>query len=299
MKKQIVIITLLLVITAFVTGGCKKMEQQNTEREKYEGKQLISYTVNMSGGMQGGKCVTMVRLGDDGSYATLFIGNRSWHNLDMKSQLYVVDKSLLDEIANIVLEDKVYSAKIGETNPYVVYDAPVAVYVFGYEDGVSFGFSNSNELADTFYKSSDKIDALIKEYADKGTQYPTVYTPGVDEFVDWKKENEISLHVRQESPFSIIVEVFFGCEEPKEITGDVVLSLIEDEKIAEERTLVENLTMSNAPKYSMSGMSINGYISGPLNEETIHFETEDYPKAGTYKIEFAGCETTFEMKIYG
>ena len=105
--------------------------------------------------------------------------------------------------------------------------------------------------------------------------------------------------MRQESPFSIIVEVFFGCEEPKEITGDVVLSLIEDEKIAEKRTLVENLTMSNAPKYSMSGMSINGYISGPLNEETIYFETEDYPKAGTYKIEFAGCETTFEMKIYG
>ena len=192
-----------------------------------------------------------------------------------------------------------YSAKIGETNPYVVYDAPVAVYVFGYEDGVSFGFSNSNELADTFYKSSDKIDALIKEYADKGTQYPTVYTPGVDEFVDWKKENEISLHVRTDSPFSIILEVFFGCEEPKEITGDVVLSRIEDGKIAEERTLVENLTMSNAPKYSMSGMSINGYISGPLNEETIYFETEDYPKAGTYKIEFAGCETTFEMKIYG
>ncbi len=29
------------------------MEQQNTEGERCEGKQLISYTVNMSGGMQG------------------------------------------------------------------------------------------------------------------------------------------------------------------------------------------------------------------------------------------------------
>ncbi|MGN0628569.1 MAG: hypothetical protein ACI4IW_02945 [Oscillospiraceae bacterium] len=275
------------------------MEQQNPEREKYEGKQLTSYTENMSGGMQGGKSFTTVRLSDDGSYAIIFIGNQTWHNLDMGSQLYIADKSLLDEIADIVLEDEVYSAKIGKTNPYVAYDTPVITYGFGYEDGVSFGFSNSNELADTFFKSRNKIDALIKEYADKGTQYPTVYTPGVDKFVDWKKENEISIHVRQGSPFSIIIEAFFGCEEPKEITGDVVLSLIEDGKIAEERTLAGNLTMSNVPKYSMSGMSINGYISGPLNEKTIPFELEDYPKAETYKIEFAGCETTFEMKIYG
>ncbi len=32
--------------------------------------------------------------------------------------------------------------------------------------------------------------------------------------------------------------------------------------------------------------------------DNISFEIEDYPKAGTYKIEFAGYETTFEMKIY-
>ena len=75
MKKQIAIITLLLIITAFITGGCEKMEQQNSEKEKYEGKQLISYTVNMSGGMQGwGKSFTTVSLSDDGSYATLWIG---------------------------------------------------------------------------------------------------------------------------------------------------------------------------------------------------------------------------------
>lgn len=38
MKKQIAIITLLLIITAFITGGCEKMEQQNTEGERCEGK---------------------------------------------------------------------------------------------------------------------------------------------------------------------------------------------------------------------------------------------------------------------
>ena len=74
MKKQIAIITLLLIITAFITGGCKKMEQQNSEKERYEGKQLISYTVNTSGSMQGGKNSTAVSLSDDGSYATLWIG---------------------------------------------------------------------------------------------------------------------------------------------------------------------------------------------------------------------------------
>lgn len=296
MKKRIAIITLLLILTAFITGGCDKMEQQNTEKGKYEGKQLISYTENMSGGMEGGKSYTAVSLSDDGSYAVLFIGNQNRYNLDMRSQLYTVDKSLLDEIANIVLEDKVYSAKIGETNPYVAYDMPVITYGFGYEDGISFGFSNSNELANTFFKSRDKIDALIKEYADKGAQHPTVYAP--NEFVDWKKENEISLHVRTESPFSIIFEVFFGCEEPKEITGDLVLSLIENGKITEERTIVKNLTMSNTSKVSMIGFDINGNRSGSFNEETISFEIEDYPKAGTYKIGFAGYETTFEMKIY-
>lgn len=274
------------------------MEQQNSEKEKYEGKQLISYTVNMSGSMQGGKNSTAVRLSDDGSYAVLFIGNQNRYNLDMRSKLYVVDKSLLDEIANIVLEDKVYSAKAGEINPYVVYDMPVISYGFCYEGGISFSFSNSNELANTFYKSGDKIDALIKEYADKGTQYPTVYAPSENEFVDWKKENEISLHVRTDSPFSIILEVFFGCEEPKDITGDVILSLIENGKIAEERTIVKNLTMSNTSKVSMIGFDINGNRSGSFNEKTIPFETEDYPKAGTYKIEFAGYETNFEMKIY-
>lgn len=272
------------------------MEQQDTEKEKYEGKQLISYTENMSGGMEGGKSYTAVSLSDDGSYAVLFIRNQNRYNLDMSSKLYTVDKSLLDEIANIVLEDKVYSAKIGETNPYVAYDMSVITYGFGYEDGISFGFSNSNELANTFFISRDKIDALIKEYADKGAQYPTVYAP--NEFVDWKKENEISLHVRTESPFSIIFEVFFGCEEPKEITGDLVLSLIENGKITEERTIVKNLTMSNTSKVSMIGFDINGNRSGSFNEETISFEIEDYPKAGTYKIGFAGYETTFEMKIY-
>lgn len=274
------------------------MEQQNTEKGKYEGKQLISYTRNVSGGMSGGRNIKAVRLSDDGSYAILFIGNQNRYNLDMRSQLYAVDKSLLDEIANIVLEDKVYSAKIGDTNPYVVYDLPVITYSFCYEDGISFVFSNSNELANTFYKSCDKIDALIKEYADNGTKYPTVYVLSENEFVDRKKENEISIHVREDSPFSIILEVFFGCEEPKEITGDVVLSLIEAGKIAEERTLAENLTMSNIPKYSMIGFDINGNRSGTSNEKTIFFQREDYPKAGTYKIGFAGYETTFEMKIY-
>lgn len=298
MKKQFAFVTLLLILTAFITGGCEKMEQQNTEKGKYDGKQLISYTENMSGGMTGGKSITSVRLSDDGLYAVLFIGNQNRYNLDMRSWLYAVDKALLDEIANIVLEDKVYSAKIGETNPYVVYDMPVITYGFCYEDGNSFGFSNSHELANTFFESREKIDALIKEYADKGTQYPTIYTPSEDEFVDWKKENEISLHVREESPFSIILEVFFGCEEPQDITGDVVLSLIEDGKIAEERTLAENLTMSNTSEVSMIGFDINGNRSGSFNEETISFEKEDYPKAGTYKIEFAGYETTFEMKIY-
>ena len=274
------------------------MEQQNAEKEKYEGNRLISYTVNSSGGMTGGRSIKAVRLSDDGSYATLFIGNQNRYNLDMRSQLYTVDKSLLDEIANIVLEDKVYSAKIGETNPYVVYDMPVITYGFGYEDGTSFCFSNSQELANTFYESCNKINALIEKYADKGTKYPTVYVPSENEFVNWKKENEISIHVREESPFRIILEVFFGCEEPKKITGDVVLSLIEDGKIAEERTLVENLTMSDIPEFSMIGFDINGNCFGTSNEKTISFETEDYPKAGTYKIEFAGYETTFEMKIY-
>ena len=78
----------------------------------------------------------------------------------------------------------------------------------------------------------------------------------------------------------------------------MVLSLIEDGKIAEERTLAENLTMSNTSEVSMIGFDINGNRSGSFNEETISFEIEDYPKAGTYKIEFAGYETTFEMKIY-
>lgn len=274
------------------------MKQQYNEKEKYEDKQLISYTVNMSGGMRGGKNITTVKLSDDGSYATIFIGNQAGYNLDMRSKLYTVDKTLLDEIANIVLEDKVYSAKIGETNPYVAYDMPVTTYGFGYEDGVSLGLSNLNELTNTFYESRNKIDALIEEYADKGTKYPTIYVPSVNEFVDWKKENEISIHVREESPFSIILEVFWGCEEPKEIIGDVVLLLIEDEKIAEERTLVENLTMSNIPKSSMIGFDINGNHFGTFNEKTISFQIEDYPKAGTYKIGFAGCETTFEMKIY-
>ncbi|MDD6489772.1 MAG: hypothetical protein PUG48_08155 [Clostridia bacterium] len=273
------------------------MEQQNSKKEKYEGKKLISYTVNMSGSMTGGKRTESVRISDDGSYAVLFIGNQYRYNLDMRSKLYTVNKSLLDEIADIVLEYKVYSAKIGKTNPYVVYDMPVTTYSFCYEDGISFGFSNSNELAKTFYEALNKIDALIKEYVDKGTQYPTVYAPE-NEFVDWKKENKISLHVREESPFSIILEVFFGCEEPKDITGDVVLSLIEDGKIVEERTLVENLTMSNIPEYSLIGIDINCNRFGTFNEKTISFQTEDYLKAGTYKIRFAGYETTFEIKIY-
>ena len=93
------------------------MKQQNIDREKFEGKQLIYYAAFMSGGMQGGKSTTAVTLCDDGSYAVLFIGNKNWHNLDMKSKLYAVDKSLLDEIAKIVLEDEVYNAKISGTNP--------------------------------------------------------------------------------------------------------------------------------------------------------------------------------------
>ena len=298
MKRQIAIMPILLIIIVFIAAGCKKMEHQNTEKEKYEGKQLISYTVNSSGGMTGGRSIKAVRLSDDGSYATLFIGNQNRYNLDMRSQLYTVDKALLDEIANIVLEDKVYSAKIGETSPYIAYDMPVITYGFGYEDNTSFYLSNSYELANTFFESRDKIDALIEKYADKGTKYPTVFVPSENEFVDWKKENEISLHVREESPFSIILEVYLGCEEPKEITGDVVLSLIEDGKIAEERTLVENLTMSDIPEFSMSGFDINGNRSGFCNEQTISFQIEDYPKAGTYKIGLAGYETTFEMKIY-
>ena len=228
------------------------MKQQNTEKEKYEGKQLISYTVNSSGGMTGGRSIKTVRLSDDGSYATLFIGNQNRYNLDMRSQLYTVDKSLLKKIADIVLEDKVYRSKISDTNPYVVYDMPVISYSFGYEDDTSLFLSNSYELANAFYESCNKIDSLINEYADKGTKYPTVYVPGENEFVDRKKENEISLHVREESPFSIILEVYFGCEEPKEITGDVVLSLIEDGKISEEKTLAENLTMSDTPKFSIA-----------------------------------------------
>lgn len=276
----------------------EKMKQQYTEKEKYEGKQLISYTVNSSGGMTGGRSIKTVRLSDDGSYATLFIGNKNRYNLDMRSQLYTVDKSLLKKIADIVLEDKVYSAKISDTSPYVVYDMPVISYSFGYEDDTPLFLSNSYELANAFYESCNKIDSLINEYADKGTKYPTVYVPGENEFVDRKKENEISLHVREESPFSIILEVYFGREEPKEITGDVVLSLIEDGKIAEEKTLAENLTMSDIPKFSMIGFGINGNCSGTSNEKTFSFQTEDYPKAGTYKIWFAGYETTFEMKIY-
>ena len=274
------------------------MAQQNTEKEMYEGKQLISYTEYMSGGMSGGKSSTAVSLSDDGSYAVLFIGNQSHYKTDMRSKLYTVDKALLDEIANIVLEDKVYSAKIDEANPYVAYDMPEIGYGFGYKDGVSFGFSNSQKLADTFFKSVGKINTLIKQYADKGTQYPTVYVPSENEFVDWKKKNEISLHVRAASPFSIILEAFWGCDEPKEITGDVVLSLIEDGKIAEERTLVKNRTMSNMSKCSMIGFNINGNRSGAFNETTIFFQIKDYPKEGTYKIRYAGYETVFEMKIY-
>ena len=103
--------------------------------------------------------------------------------------------------------------------------------------------------------------------------------------------------MKEESPFSLSLEVFFGGGAPGEITGDVVLSLTEDGEIAEKRILSENLTMSNAPKFSMIGMSINGIMSGPSNEKKFSFQREDYPKAGTYKIEFAGYETTFEMRI--
>ena len=67
--------------------------------------------------------------------------------------------------------------------------------------------------------------------------------------------------------------------------------------MGEKRSLAENLAMSNAPKFSMIGMSINGIMSGPSNEKKFSLQREDYPKAGTYKIEFAGYETTFEMRI--
>ena len=67
----------------------------------------------------------------------------------MRSQQYDVDKWLLDETAKIVLEDKVYSAKIGETNPYVVYDMAVMNYDVYYEAGTWLGVANSEEWAAT------------------------------------------------------------------------------------------------------------------------------------------------------
>lgn len=201
-----------------------------------------------------------------------------------KAELYVVDSSLIDEIKEIIIEKKLYNASKAPLSEMQVLDAPTTTYNISFSEGEFFSYSSSQKLSSKVYSANEEIEALIEEYCKNAKAYPTVYVEDEEEYSFWREEEAVSIDCSNGSKFTIHLNVYNGKSEDAELFGNITISKMENERAVYTDTLIENYKISI---YAQN----NDYIPVPLS-------FEHYPEEGTYKLEYAGYETTFEMKIY-
>ncbi len=280
-KKIIIIATIILSLFSFtILGGCNF----NMNKGKYQDSSLQSFRIKTGGGMNGGQNILSVCSDMNNNIVTVYKSvNNMWY-LNPQAELYVVDSSLIDEIKQIIIDEKLYNAPELPLSEMQVLDAPITSYNASFSDGEYFSYSTSQELSSKIYSANNKINAIIEEYCSNATAYPTIYVDADGEYTNWKEQGEITIDCSNESSFFINLNIYNGRDDITELTGNVTFSKLDGDKVIYTDILVENYEVD---VYAQS----NEYI-------TVELPFDHYPEEGTYKIEYAGYETTFEMKVY-
>lgn len=282
MKRKTTIITtaVLLIFILIMIGGCGS----DMKKAKYQQLQMQSFSISTGGGMSGARSELSVRLDTTTNVVMVYKSdNHTWF-LNPQAELYTVDNALLDEIKQIVIDEKLYKAADAPISKMQVLDAATTTYHFSFAEGEFFSFSTSQEISPKVYDATKKIRTLIEESCIGATAYPTVLPITADEYVPWKEQDMVSVDCANEGASRLVLNIYNGTNENVKLTGAVTFSKMEGDEAVSTETLVENYEME------VYGQGQDYII--------LNLPFENYPTEGTYKVTYAGYETTFEMKVY-
>lgn len=253
-------------------------------KAKYKKLQLQAFSIEIGGGMCGGLNRLGACLDEENNLVTVYKSRKSMWHLKPQAECYAVDSSLLDEIKQIIIDEKLYNAPKVPLSKMQALDADSTTYRACFSEGEFFSYSSNQALSSKIYDASGKIEALIEKYCVGAKAYPTVYAEEEEEYVSWREQEGITVDCSNDSPFQINFNIYNGKDEDAVLTGDVTLSRMNGDEAVYTRTLIEN-------------HSVEVYAAGE-DSISVALPPDSYPEEGTYKMAYAGYETVFEMKIY-
>lgn len=234
--------------------------------------------------MNGGNNILRVNSDMENNIVTVCkLVNYMWY-LNPRAELFVVDSSLLDDIKQIIIDERLYNAPDIPLSDMETFDEDTTTYHFLFSDGDYFTYSSRQELTAQIYNANQRIKTIIEEYCDNSTAYPTVYAEAEGDYPFWNEQEKITIDCSNDSPFQIKLNIYNGMDEKAELKGNVTLSKIDGNKVVYTDTLIEDCAVE--------------VYAGGQEYITATLPFDHYPEEGTYKIEYAGYEATFEMKVY-
>lgn len=278
--KQVTITIVLLLCILIIAGGC----HSDMSRSKYKKLQLQSFSIETGGGMNGGQSTLRVQSDTERNIVTVYKSVTDVWYLNARAELYVVDRTLLDEIKQIVIDEKLYHAPKAPLSDMQVLDEATTSFHALFSEGEYFSYSSNQELSSQVYDANEKIRAVIEEYCDHAEAYPTVYAEAEGDDPFQQEREGIAIDCSNEAPFQMNLNIHNGTDDAAKLTGHVTISSMDGDEAVLTDTLIED--------YSVE-VSAGGRESIRI---TLPFDR--YPTEGTYKMAYAGYETTFEMKIY-
>lgn len=258
--------------------------QFNMNKGQCQNLSLQAFSIETGGGMNGGRNILCVRSDVNQNIVTVYKAVNSMWYLKPQAELYVADSSLINRIQQIIIEEKLYHAPKLPISKIQVFDAPSTSYHASFSDGAYFTYSSNQKLSSKICNANNKIKAVIREYCSTATACPTIYAEADGEYTAWKKRGGITIDCSNKSAFSMNLNIYNAKGDKAELKGNVSLSKMEGDRAVCTEILAENYKVD---VYAESEESV-----------TVELPFARYPEEGTYKIEYAGCETIFEMKIY-
>lgn len=243
-------------------------------------KDLIRYGYSSSGDMRGAFYSREICVYDD-TRALMIITSQEWYNDDEKTEEYLIDGKVLNEIAEIFRDNHMNRWKNRNLSRIFVADGATDSYSFSFGDD-DYGFS-SQAFPPTYALKLKKIDDVIKKYSADKEKLPGLVFP---EKTDEEKadrynpvEGEITFNVSgyKESELSYIL--LNGCETEAVLKSDIHLF---NSETSEEISLIISKYASDR---SVSAMC---YEEGSV-------KVKERLARGTYRLECGEYSAEFEI----
>ncbi len=274
MKKARIFIIVLVLLSGLVFGGCNMFFSENHVSVK--GQKLNRYVKSSGGDMTGGyESVTIKRMDDQ--YALYTVEKAEWHFQDPEVREYYIDVKVLDDIRNVVVDNKINNWNRKKFTNMFISDGASYSYNFSFDEStVSF---SSQYYPDKYSKKLELIDAAVEPYTQAMVKLPGLVVPGIggdDKYIPAKEA--VGIYACRYSGNQLCYKVVNDTDSEVEYSYQPVI-----------RRLTDDVVLYRADEQNDSAVYAH-------SDDIQSFTLKERLTAGTYELNIGDYSCTFTIE---